>query len=127
MEYRDELGNVFELPAYTLELSNRLTDASKAPNNKVGLLERYDFLTELFPADYLDEVLGSNDIKEMDILELSKLFNSVYAAYMTPMLESQFQALSSTLNEVMPMLDKLERIQANGGGKPNRQGFNRIK
>lgn len=127
MIYTDEYGNQEELAPYTLALSEKFTEAAKLKNDREGIAKKYDALRAAISQDYLDTVLNTNKIEEMDIVRLVDTFNRVKMAYEEPMTSGLIESAMKTLDEIMPMLEKVERITANSSAKPTRQQFTRIK
>lgn len=126
MEYVDAAGNAFELPKYTLALNEKITSASTG-NDAETFKKRYEILKEVLPAEYLNEALDGATVSEIDLVMLNRIFADVKNAYEMPVVREQIQSVTEMLQQMTPALDKIKAIQDNGGGKPNRQGFNRIK
>lgn len=126
MIYQDRHGNDFELPKFTIDLSEKFSEASKGLD-KEALQRRYNLLCEILPEEYLNEALEGATFAEIDISELNLLFFDIKAAYEKPAMIEQLKQASEVMESIAPILEKMERIKANGGTKPSRQGFARIK
>lgn len=127
MIYTDDYGNNVELPTLTLALNEKLNEAAKGGNEEKAQRLRYELLKEILGEEYTAEALNGSNVNEIDLIRLSKVFSEVQMAYTLPIIEDSVKPALKMLEDVLPMIEKMERIQANGGGKPNRQGFSRVK
>lgn len=126
--YRDSYGNEIELPKYTIALKEKFEKLSEIEAvSKETLKARYELMKSILSPDYVSEVLDGTTFDEIDVIELDKLFFGVKNAYEVPLQKDQLDSAISQLEEIMPLLEKYERIVANSGSKPTRQGFTRIK
>lgn len=125
MQFIDNYGNEVELPTLTVAINDALNKASKGQNDTAGFNARYEFLKSILSADYLKEVLGGSNINEIDLMALSTLFSQVQLTYTEPMIEQSLKPALKMLEEVAPMLEKMNVIQSNTNN--SRQVFNRVK
>ena len=126
MQFNDSYGTTVDLPALTIELNKKLSSVTTS-NDYSGFKSRYEFLCDILEPEYLYMRLGADNLNEIDVMELSKLFSEVQSAYTLPILEDSMKPALKLLEDALPMIEKMERIYANGGGKQTRQGFSRVK
>lgn len=126
MIYKDKFGNELELPAYTLDLEEKFSKADTG-NTRETAQKKYELLKSIVDNDYLKDFLGGDTLETIDITELNVLFITIKESYELPAINAQLEFAQKTMETVLPMLDKIERMKANGGFKPNRQGFRNVK
>lgn len=126
MIYTDKFGNEFELPKYTLDLSEKFKSAA-TETGRNGYLRRYELLKDILPEEYINEALDGATIDEIDITQLQVLFSAVRNAYEGPAIAEQLQSAQELMDKLGPMYEQIAKIQANSGSKPSRQVFNRVK
>lgn len=122
MIYDDGMATRAKLPKLTLALQERYEaartekDARKAAGLKLALM------VEALGAGYVSERCGSCEVNDVDLSELNAMFLDVSMAYgMNGMRE-----VEAVLADLMPIVEKMERLNAITGKAQGRQGFSRV-
>lgn len=121
--YIDREGNEFELPKLTIALQDEMQNAPKGNDTKTQAKGIMAFLKKILPEDYVTEQLGSDKVEEIDLVALRNMYDGVDGAYTRAITESQMDRVNAQLEDVMPVLQNLEKVSA----LQNRQGFSRVR
>lgn len=123
MIYTDERGVSFELPKMTLALEEKYKAVKDCTDTRERVQMQLDLMTDALGTDYVREVCGGTTADTVDIASLNVLFTSVRFAYSL----GDLACIVNTLNEVMPTLEKFERVEKIVGSLNNsRQGFRNV-
>lgn len=118
MNYRD--GNeTFELPSLTLALQDRYEAARSCADRREAASLKLALMVEALGEDYVRSRCGSCDVEGVDLAELHALFIDVSMAYGL----HGFKEVEAALSSLMPLVDKLDRLNALAGKSKARQGF----
>lgn len=125
--YTNELGQEFELPKLTIKLADEMEDVPNKKGFKETAKAMYDFIKKLLPKDYLKGYLDGDNLDNIDIVNLRKLYDGVNAAYTDALGDGQMQNMVEKLEDMAPMLESLEKLVDLNEKASARQGFTRVK
>lgn len=112
-------GQSYDLPKLTLSIKEKIDNVnSKISNGAIHLMERvkvqHDFMKELVGADNLEEILGTSDIKSIDLNEMSIAYVEICRSYEAPMTQKRQQAIPTEtiekMNELLKNLGNVSQI-----------------
>lgn len=122
VEYTDSQGQAFELPKMTLKLSAEMDKVSAAQGSTERFKAEYEFVKKALPKEYVDARLDGKRMEDVDLVELSVLYNELNTSYTKPVLEAQMSGANAQIEQMKPMLDAASSV-ASITKKPNRQVF----
>lgn len=129
-EFFDYNGNTFELPKLTLEQKEKLEAAVKAPSDtRAGIETKYNFVTTMLPEEYLENVLGGDNVADIDVQSLQLILADIDAAYNLPLIEAQMKKIAIVMEPLKGVTENLEALTAmtNGNRAMRRKGFTHVK
>lgn len=122
VEYTDLQGQAFELPKMTLKLSAEMDKVAAAQGGTERFKAEYEFVKKVLPKEYVDARLDGKRIEDVDLVELSVMYNELNTSYAKPVLEAQMSGANAQIEQMKPMLDAASSV-ASIAKKPNRQAF----
>lgn len=129
-------GQSYDLPKLTLSIKEKIDNVNlKISNGSIPLMERvkvqHDFMKELVGADNLEEILGTSDIKSIDLNEMSIAYVEICRSYEAPMTQKRQQAIPTEtiekMNELLKNLgnvSQIEKVMKQNGDK--KSSFNAL-
>lgn len=122
VEYTDSQGQAFELPKMTLKLSAEMDKVAAAQGGTERFKAEYEFVKKVLPKEYVDARLDGKRMEDVDLVELSVMYNELNTSYAKPVLEAQMSGANAQIEQMKPMLDAASSV-ASIAKKPNRQVF----
>lgn len=105
-------GKSYELPKKTIEVAERLEYCAGLDDTDMSIREKFKYFYEtieiLTGKENAEEILGSENIEEVDLSEVSIVMQKIMGAYSKPITQSEIRELHDLLNE-MP-ISKLEKL-----------------
>lgn len=129
-EFFDYNGNRFELPKLTLSLKEELEAAVKAPNDtRAGIEEKYNFVKNVMPSDYLEDLLEGSTVGEIDVQALLVMLNDIDSAYNLPIIQGRLDQVAKMMEPLEKVAGNIEVLTAmtNGNRAMRRAGFKSVK
>lgn len=129
-EFFDYNGNTFELPNLTLEQKEKLEAANKAPSDtRAGIETKYNFVKTMLPEEYLEDVLGGDNVSAIDVQVLQLILADIDAAYNLPLIEAQMKKIATMMEPLKGVTENLEAlsVMTNGNREMRRKGFKLVK
>ena len=104
-------GKKVYLPTLTLDLAERQETVRKAKSARERYELQLNYLKDVIAEDQLEEVLGSLELEECDLVELNVSYIKVVNAYSAPVLEAQVKAANDQVKAVRPALDVIAKAK----------------
>lgn len=98
-------GKVYEMKNHTLAVTRKEDAMDSAVSREDACIKIMDYVIEVLGDEVVAEILGSNDIEEVDTKDLEMLANAIGFAYEEDILKQQKKAAENAANSVA--LDKL--------------------
>lgn len=121
--FTDQNGNDFELPKFTISLSEELANAPKGKNVREQTKGIITFLKKVLPEDYVTEQVGGDKLDDVDLVAVRNLYDGVDNAYTMAMTAAQMDRITQQLQDVAPVIESLDKVN----NIQTRQGFKRVK
>lgn len=125
IEYVDEQGQAFELPKMTMKLSAEMDKVTQAQDANARFKAEYEFVKKTLPKEYVGQRLCGTRVEDVDLVELSVLYQEINSTYAKPVIEAQMAAASAQMEKVQPILDAANSVASISAinGKRGRQAF----
>lgn len=122
MIYDDGMGFREQLPKLTLGLEERYEAARAETDRRASAKAKLALMVEALGEAYVEERCGSAEVEDVDLSELQALFIDVSIAYGL----NGVREVEAALAGLMPVVEKVERLNALTGKTAGRQGFSRV-
>lgn len=104
----------YDLPKKTINIMSKIDEVIEKDNIDIDIKEKYqsilDFIGLVLDKKNIIEILGTDDLEDIDLSELAILFLEIKNSYEKPVNDYNIKVQSQVLNN--EMIDKITRLSA---------------